>query len=135
MPEAKPQKKPKKKRLLLVDDDPQMIDLLEFFAAANGYDFVSHMNGKKAAAAALEGGFDLIIMDVMLRNLSGYKVAQEIGERLGENCPPILIITSRDTQKDRGLVLMSGATSVLQKPFKPGELERVVEILLEKKKP
>ncbi len=138
MPEEKPPEKPKKKRLMLVDDDPQMVDLLEFFAAANGFDFVTYMDGKKAVMAATEGEFDLIIMDVMLRAMSGYKVAQEIGERLGEDCPPILIITSRDTTKDRGLVLMSGATAVLQKPFTPDGLKDAVDILIknheEKKK-
>ncbi len=104
------------------------------FCATHGYESVAVMKAKGAVEAAKKGKFDLIILDVVLQDMSGYQAAQQINDALGENCPHILIMTSRNTKKELGLVLMSGATAVLQKPFRMVQLEKIVPHLIGKKR-
>jgi DNA-binding response OmpR family regulator len=65
---------------------------------------------------------DLILLDIMMPYIDGYHVAYEITAKLGNNAPRIVIITSRDTVREKGIALMSGAHEIIQKPFDLDEL-------------
>jgi two-component system copper resistance phosphate regulon response regulator CusR len=111
-----------RKRILVADDDP---DLLEFLKM--DLDFLQ---------IALTEKLDLVLLDVMMPYIDGYHVAYELTTKLGDNSPRIMIMTSRDTIKEKGIALMSGAMEVLQKPFEMAKLhERVADILSNKPKP
>ena len=118
------------KRILIADDDPDIIDLLEAYFKRAGYNVTAKVNGKDALQAAEAEKFDLVLLDVMMPYIDGYHVASEISSRLGSDAPKIIIMTSRDVASERGIALLSGATDAVQKPFSLEELEAKVKAAL-----
>ena len=119
-----------RKRILVADDDPDLLDLLKMDLGFQGYEVLAAANGKDALQLAMNEPLDLVLLDVMMPYIDGYHVAYELTNKLGAKAPRILIMTSRDTVKEKGIALMSGATEVLQKPFEMAKLhERIASIL------
>jgi two-component system alkaline phosphatase synthesis response regulator PhoP len=119
-----------RKRILVADDDPDLLDLLQMDLAHQGYEILTAPNGKDALQIAMAEKIDLILLDVMMPYIDGYHVAYEVTNKLGPRAPHIIIMTSRDTTRERGIALMSGAHEVIQKPFEMATLhERVVAAL------
>jgi len=95
-----------------------------------GYEVLVAANGKDALQMAMTETLDLVLLDVMMPYIDGYHVAYELTNKLGSKAPRIVIMTSRDTVKEKGIALMSGAMEVLQKPFEMAKLhERLTAIL------
>lgn len=118
------------KRILVADDDPDLLDLLKMDLGFQGYEVLAATNGKEALHLAMSEHLDLVLLDVMMPYIDGYHVAYELTNKLGAKAPKIMIMTSRDTIKEKGIALMSGAAEVLQKPFEMAKLhERVTAIL------
>jgi len=119
-----------KKRILVADDDPDLLDLLKMDLGFQGYEVLCAANGKDALQLAMAEQLDLVLLDVMMPYIDGYHVAYELTNKLGAKAPRIMIMTSRDTVKEKGIALMSGAAEVLQKPFEMAKLhERIVAVL------
>jgi DNA-binding response OmpR family regulator len=118
------------KRILIADDDPDLIDLLESFFRGEGYEVTAKVNGKDALQAAESEKFDLVLLDVMMPYIDGYHVASEISSRLGSEAPKIIIMTSRDTASEKGIALLSGASEVIQKPFSLDDINARVKAAL-----
>ena len=119
-----------KKRILVADDDPDLLDLLKMDLGFQGYEVLVAANGKDALQMAMTEPLDLVLLDVMMPYIDGYHVAYELTNKLGSKAPRIVIMTSRDTVKEKGIALMSGAMEVLQKPFEMAKLhERLTAIL------
>ncbi|MCM2266160.1 MAG: response regulator [Elusimicrobiales bacterium] len=118
------------KRILIADDDPDIIDLLEAYFKRAGYNVTVKVNGKEALQAAEAEKFDLVLLDVMMPYIDGYHVASEISSRLGSEAPKIIIMTSRDVAAEKGIAMLSGATDAVQKPFSLEELEAKVKAAL-----
>jgi DNA-binding response OmpR family regulator len=118
------------KRILIADDDPDLIDLLESFFRGEGYEVTAKVNGKDALQAAESEKFDLVLLDVMMPYIDGYHVASEISSRYGSDAPKIIIMTSRDTASEKGIALLSGANDVVQKPFSLEEIDAKVKAAL-----
>ncbi|MCX5797822.1 MAG: response regulator [Elusimicrobia bacterium] len=119
-----------KKRILVADDDPDLLDLLQRDLSHHGYDTLTAANGKETIQIALAEKVDLILLDVMMPYIDGYHVAYEITNKLGAKAPYIMIMTSRDTTREKGIALMSGAHEVIQKPFEMAKLhERLAAAL------
>lgn len=118
------------KRILIADNDEELLNLLTFFLAKLGFQVVAVSDGQAALVEARKGGFDLILLDVMMPELDGYHAAAEISA-LGTDSPPkILIMTSRDLASERGIAVTSGADAVIQKPFKLADIKAKIETLL-----
>lgn len=118
------------KRLLIADDDPDISDLLESYLKKAGYDVTITVDGKEALQKAQASKFDLVLLDVMMPYIDGYHVASEIASFYGADCPKIIIMTSRDTESEKGIALLSGANEVVQKPFTLEELEAKIKAAL-----
>ena len=119
-----------RKRILVADDDPDLIELLKMDLTLQGYDILLANNGKDALQMAMSEKVDLILLDVMMPYIDGYHVAYEVTSKLGAAAPKILLITSRDTNREKGIALMSGAAEVLQKPFEMDRLHaKIIELL------
>ncbi len=121
-----------KKRILVADDDPDLLDLLKMDLGYQGYDVLGAVNGKEALEFALKEPLDLVLLDVMMPYIDGYHVAYELTNKMGDKAPRIMIMTSRDTVKEKGIALMSGAMEVIQKPFEMKNLHERVAALLAK---
>jgi DNA-binding response OmpR family regulator len=119
-----------KKRILVADDDPDLLDLLKMDLGFQGYEVLAAANGKDALQLATSEKLDLILLDVMMPYIDGYHVAYEVTNKLGTKAPCICIMTSRDTSREKGIAMMSGATEVIQKPFEMAALhDKITELL------
>lgn len=121
-----------RKRILVADDDPDLLDLLQMDLTYQGYDILTATNGKDALQIAMAEKLDLILLDVMMPYIDGYHVAYELTNKLGPKAPRIVIMTSRDTAREKGIALMSGAHEVIQKPFEMAKLHEQVAAALAK---
>lgn len=124
-----------KKRILIADDDPDLLDFLKMDLGFQGYEVVAASNGKDALHYATNEKIDLILLDVMMPYIDGYHVAYEITNKLGGGAPCIVIMTSRDTQREKGIAVMSGATEVIQKPFEMNAFHAKIAELIAKAAP
>jgi two-component system, OmpR family, copper resistance phosphate regulon response regulator CusR len=107
-------------RLLLVEDDPQLSDILQSGFREQGIEVAREATAADGRTRALLGSFDVIILDVMLPGGSGFDVCRDLRRR--ELATPILMLTARDTLDDRVLGLDAGADDYLVKPFAFREL-------------
>lgn len=118
-----------RKRVMVAEDDPDLIELVCDFLKSQGYEVVSVTNGKDALNRALGEKFDLILLDVMMPYMDGYHVAYEISN--SDNPPKIIIMTSRDVQMEKGIGQLSGATDMIQKPFELETLSNKIKNALD----
>ncbi len=121
-----------RKRILVADDDPDLLELLKMDLDFQGYEVIAAQNGKEALELATKEKLDLVLLDVMMPYIDGYHVASELSAKLGNQVPKIVIMTSRDTVREKGIAMMSGAISVLQKPFEMAALHKKIKEILEK---
>ncbi len=112
-------------RILLIEDEPGLVMALRDRFAREGYGFEAAHDGNEGLARALEGGFDLIILDVMLPGKDGFAICQELRGR--DILTPILMLTARAQVRDRVAGLKIGADDYLTKPFEMTELLARVE--------
>jgi two-component system alkaline phosphatase synthesis response regulator PhoP len=115
-------------KILLVEDEAGLQLTLSDLLAAEGYEVDAAGDGPSGLAKALQGGFDLIILDVMLPGKSGFDVCKELRQR-GVDVA-ILMLTARTQVVDRVVGLKLGADDYLAKPFDPSELLARAEALL-----
>lgn len=107
------------KTILLVDDDPMIVDVLRYQLEKEGYQVILAYDGQQALEKAREVKPDLILLDVMMPQKDGWEVCQEIRRT---NSVPILMITARGEEMDRVLGLELGADDYIVKPFSFREL-------------
>jgi two-component system response regulator RegX3 len=106
-------------RILVVDDEPAIVDAVSYALRSEGFDVETRGDGEGALEAALTNGFDLLILDLRLPGLSGIEVCRRIRSA---SQVPILILSARDAEVDRVLGLESGADDYVTKPFSIAEL-------------
>jgi DNA-binding response OmpR family regulator len=121
-------------RVLLVDDEPNILLSLEFLMKREGYEVVTAADGEGALRALGERVPDLVVLDVMLPKLNGFEVCQRIRSEAAWRGVRVLMLTAkgRETEMKRGLEL--GADAYVTKPFSTRELVAEVKRLLEAKK-
>ena len=122
----------KRTSILLVEDEENLHEALKLNLELEGYDVTSSFDGATAQKAIEAEYFDLIILDVMLPEVDGISVAENI--RISNNEVPILILSARSSSADRVLGLKKGADDYLTKPFNLEELLLRVNKLIDKNK-
>lgn len=116
------------KRLLVVDDDEQIRELLTFDIAQSGYIVDSASDGESGLRKALDNNYDLILLDVMMPKMNGYDVCKNI--RLIKPNVPILMLTAKGTINDKTEGFECGADDYLVKPFDVQEVLLHIRALL-----
>ena len=106
-------------KLLVVDDDPELRELISAFLAKQGYDIVAVGDGNAMDEALAEGDVDLIILDLMLPGEGGLSIARRLKR---ESDTPIIIVSAQGEEMDRIVGLEVGADDYMGKPFNPREL-------------
>lgn len=119
-------------RILVVDDDPQILSVLKRGLAFEGYAVDIADNGEKALATALQAPPDLVILDIMMPGLDGIEVTKRL--RQGSDVP-VLLLTARGTIPDKVSGLDAGADDYLVKPFSLDELLARVRAQLRRHQP
>ncbi|MBN2193221.1 MAG: response regulator transcription factor [Polyangiaceae bacterium] len=115
------------KRILVVDDEVRIREVVQYGLEKNGFLVEVAQDGRTALARLAQGGFDLVVLDVMLPDLDGYELCRRIR---AEGHLPILFLSARSEEVDRIVGLELGADDYLTKPFSPRELVARVRAIL-----
>lgn len=115
-------------KILVVEDDPGLLEALRYSLAAEGYDVSAVSDGGDGLRAARDQAPDLVILDLMLPTLGGLDVCRSL--RLAGSITPILMLTARDSEVDRVVGLEVGADDYVTKPFSMRELLARVAAML-----
>jgi DNA-binding NarL/FixJ family response regulator len=118
------------KRLLVVDDDPNLVLLVKDYLEFRGYEVVAASNGLEALEVMRRLTPDLIICDVMMPEMDGYTFVQTIRSNSATDWIPVIFLSARGQTADRVRGLNTGADVYLVKPFEPEELVAQVESVL-----
>jgi two-component system response regulator RegX3 len=118
-------------RILVVDDDPGIQDVVRFSLASEGFEVDAVGRGEEALAGGRSGLYDLLVLDVMLPDVPGTEVSRRL--RSEGNAVPILMLTARDAEVDRVVGLELGADDYVAKPFSRAELVSRVRAILRRR--
>ena len=115
------------KKILLVDDEPEILEICRDYLKASGYDVVTAQDGAQALTASRHERPDLIVLDLMLPKMNGLDVCRAIRR---ESNVPIIMLTARVEEMDKLIGLEIGADDYMTKPFSPRELVARVGVVL-----
>jgi len=113
--------------ILLAEDDTELCSMMADFFAHHGFEVEAVHNGRDAIRRAVEGSYDLLILDVMMPVLDGFEALRQIRRR---SALPVIMLTARTAPGDRIEGLNTGADDYLPKPFAPEELLARVRAVL-----
>ncbi|HXG46345.1 MAG TPA: response regulator, partial [Methylomirabilota bacterium] len=119
-----------KAKILVVDDEPDALELIEFNLKGAGYDVITASDGEEALKRARDVLPDLIILDVMLPEVDGMEVCKILRRDQRTSAVPIIMLTAKAAEIDRVLGLELGADDYVTKPFSPRELVARVRAVL-----
>ena len=122
-------------KLLLVEDDPALAELLEFRFKGEGYRVRVTADGDEALVLAAEDAPDLVILDWMIEGTSGIEVCRRLRRDKATAHVPIVMLTARGAEEDRIRGLETGADDYVTKPFSPRELIARVAAVLRRVRP
>ena len=115
------------KKILIVDDEPQIVEICSDYLKAAGYETVTASNGAQGLFLARHEKPDLIVLDLMMPEMDGLEVCREIRR---ESNVPIIMLTARVEETDKLIGLELGADDYITKPFSPRELVARVRVVL-----
>jgi two-component system, OmpR family, alkaline phosphatase synthesis response regulator PhoP len=107
------------KRVLIVDDDAKIVELVKLYLNRDGYGVITAYDGSTALKLARESHPDLIVLDIMLPGIDGLEICRILRQ---ESAVPIVLLTAKTTEQDRIIGLDLGADDYVTKPFSPKEL-------------
>ena len=122
-------------KLLLVEDDTALAELLEYRFENEGYDVRVTADGEEAMVLASEEAPDLVILDWMIEGISGIEVCRRLRRNKETAHVPIIMLTAREGEDDRVRGLETGADDYVTKPFSPRELLARVSAVLRRVRP
>lgn len=115
------------KRLLLIDDDPNLILLVKDYLEFRGYEVITAENGREAIEILEADIPDMIICDVMMPEMDGYSLVKHVRDNPRTSWIPVLFLSAKGQSQDRVKGLNTGADVYMVKPFEPEELVAQVE--------
>jgi len=115
------------KKILVVDDEKRIVEILQAYLERDGYQVIAAYDGRSALELARSNSPDLIILDLMLPEVSGWDVCRELRR---ESDVPIIMLTARDDTTDKIIGLELGADDYVTKPFDPKEIISRVRAVL-----
>ncbi|MCQ5130229.1 response regulator transcription factor [Butyricicoccus faecihominis] len=118
-------------KILVVDDEPDIYQLIKRFAEHDGYEAIGASDGLEAITLCHNNHFDIIIMDVMMPDMDGFTACKEIHK---EKDIPILMLSARGAEYDKLLGFEVGVDDYVVKPFSPKELMARVKVIVNRHK-
>jgi DNA-binding response OmpR family regulator len=122
-------------RVLVVDDDPVILKLLQVNFEMEGFEVLTAADGADGLAAARATAPDVIVTDVMMPNMDGFAFLSALREEPATQTTPVIIVSAKAQTSDRREGLDAGADDYLTKPFEPLELVERVTTLLDGRRP
>ncbi len=114
-------------RILVADDDPSILRLLQLNFELEGYEVATASDGEEALAQARASSPDVIVLDVMMPGLDGWEVCRRLKEDEALRDVPVVLLTALGQERERRHGLAMGASEYVQKPFDPDQLVNVVK--------
>jgi phosphate regulon transcriptional regulator PhoB len=121
-----------KQKILIVDDEPDVLELIEFNLKSAGFEIATASDGEEALRKAKASLPNLILLDVMLPEVDGMEVCKILRRDANTAAIPIIMLTAKAAEIDRVLGLELGADDYVTKPFSPRELVLRVKALLKR---
>lgn len=115
------------KSVLVVEDDPEMNEMIGAYVEIAGYEYDPALDGSKALASAKDHHPALILLDVMLPDFDGFEVCRRLKSEQQTRCIPVVMLTALDRDEHRAKGMQCGATSYLTKPFDPDQLIQTIK--------
>ncbi len=122
-------------RILIVEDEPALAELLEWNFKSAGYEVAQTADGEEALLLAEEFVPDIIILDWMIEQMPGIEVCRRLRKRRETAEIPVIMLTARGEEEDRIRGLETGADDYVTKPFSPRELKARVEAVMRRTRP
>ncbi len=122
-------------KILLIEDDPSLTELVKYNLEQEGYDVTVEMDGEEGLLYAQTQSPDLILLDWMLPNLSGIEICRRIRRHKSSQNIPVIMLTARSEENDRIRGLDTGADDYITKPFSPKELLARIKAILRRIRP
>ena len=119
------------KRVLLIEDEPNIIEAISFILSRDGWTVHTHEDGTSAMAKVLATPPDMIILDVMLPGRSGFDILRDLRAHDATKAIPVMMLTARGQEKDRELAIRLGANHFMTKPFSNTEVRDHVRSFME----
>ena len=123
-----------REKILIADDDRDLLEGLTFLFRSDGYQVVSAMDGVSAFSLAQTKNPDLIILDLSMPWMDGYKVIERLNSLGGTAEIPIIILSGRDALINQDRAIKVGAKAFFHKPFDTNELLACVENILQQRR-
>ena len=120
------------KKILVVDDEPDAIEILKSRLETSGYSVESAVSGEECLKKAAQSKPDLILLDVLLPQLNGFKICELLKENAKTKDIPVIMLTALLGESAKEKSLESGAKYLISKPYYPEDLLRVIEDTLKK---
>ena len=124
-----------KKRVLLAEDEPNIVESLQFLLERAGFDVAVENDGHLALKAALENCPDVLVLDVMLPGLDGYEILRQLRADNRSCDLPVMMLTAKGQREDREMALDSGVDIFMTKPFANAEIIQAVNELADRSRP
>ena len=118
------------KRALVVEDDPDIVELIDHYLKAEGFEVEALGDGRQALERLRGGGHDVVILDLQLPGLDGLSLCAELRRDKRTRSLPVIMLTARGDEADRVVGLEVGADDYVVKPFSPKELVARVRALM-----
>ncbi|MEB8388687.1 response regulator [Rhodobacteraceae bacterium KMM 6894] len=118
------------KQVLLIEDEPNIIEAISFILSRDGWHVKTHSNGRDALEVVRARRPDLIILDVMLPGRSGFDILTDIRKSDDIAAIPVLMLTARGQRKDREMAEQAGVSRYMTKPFSNAEMLSAVRDLV-----
>ena len=119
------------KSILLIEDEPNIVEAINFILSRDGWKVATHSNGHDANQVIDAKAPDLVILDVMLPGKSGFDILRDLRRSGAKPDTPVLILTARGQNKDRELAYELGASDFMSKPFSNADVLSAVRRLVE----
>lgn len=118
-------------RLLVIDDEPNNLEVARVIAEAAGHEVVLAMHGQEGLARLAEGAFDLLLVDVLMPVMDGITFTRTVRQDAGFGDVKILGVTAKASQADQREMIAVGMNEILLKPFRRKALLEAIDRLLE----
>jgi two-component system alkaline phosphatase synthesis response regulator PhoP len=126
---------PMPKKILVVDDEPNIIKVLKSRLSHSGYDVITAVSGRTCLKKAKDEKPDLILLDILLPGLNGFEVCKHLKKDKETKDIPIIMLTSLAQEKDLSKGLEEGASCFITKPFNPADLLYEIKTAMDREAP